>query len=91
MTPERWQRIEELYHSADALPHDERARFLAAACGSDHELHREVASLLEERTNADGFLSQPAIVRGARMLSDVRLDAGSVMHAQNNAKGVPPM
>ena len=37
---------------------------------NDHELHREVASLLDERADAGGFLSQPAIVRAAPMLSD---------------------
>ena len=32
MTPERWKRIEELYHAALARPPAERAAFLAAAC-----------------------------------------------------------
>jgi len=71
MTPARWERIEQLYHAADALPLDQRAQFLADACADDQELHREVTSLLGERMSAGGFLSQPAIVRAARMLSDV--------------------
>ena len=32
MTPERWKRIEELYHAARARPPGERAAFLAEAC-----------------------------------------------------------
>ena len=31
MTPERWKRIEELYHAARARPSGERAAFLAEA------------------------------------------------------------
>ncbi len=48
MTPERWQRIEALYHAARARPPAERAAFLAEACPDDEALRREVESLLSE-------------------------------------------
>ena len=35
MTPERWQRIEALYHAAYARPAGERAAFLDEACRGD--------------------------------------------------------
>jgi serine/threonine protein kinase len=60
MDHERWQRIERLYHDALARPTAERAAFLARACGGDDALAREVASLLEQRPSAEGFLGEPA-------------------------------
>lgn len=46
MTPERWGRIEELYHAALERPEEQRAGFLDEACGGDQELRGEVESLL---------------------------------------------
>jgi len=69
MTPERWKRIEEVYHAARARPEGERAAFLAEACRDDDALRREVESLLTEETSDEGFL-EPALVIAARMVSD---------------------
>ena len=56
MSPERWRRVEELYHRAlEREPH-ERAAFVAQA---DSDVCREVESLLAQRTG-DGPLDQPA-------------------------------
>ena len=65
MTPERWKRIEELYHAARNRPPGERAAFLAEACPDDEALRRDVESLLNEPVSADGFLDAPARVGGA--------------------------
>jgi len=48
MRPDRWQRIEQLYHSA--LEREEPARdpFLREACRDDEETYREVRSLLDQ-------------------------------------------
>ena len=35
MTPERWKRVEELFHAAGARPSAERAAFLAVAVRDD--------------------------------------------------------
>src|SRR5262249_61615117 len=48
MTPDRWKRVEALYHGALALPAGARAAFLAEACPDDEALRREVESLLNE-------------------------------------------
>jgi Tol biopolymer transport system component len=48
MTPERWRRIEELFHEARERAPDDQEAFLDAACGSDSDLHRDVASLLDQ-------------------------------------------
>ena len=46
MTPERWQRVKELFAAALERPVAERATFLDSACGGDPELRIEVESLL---------------------------------------------
>src|ERR1700674_3682969 len=46
MNAERWQKIEDLYHSAGQREQDERSAFLAEACQGDEQLRREVESLL---------------------------------------------
>ena len=51
MTPERWERVKEVFAEASALPTESRAAFLARACGSDVALRDEVSSLLRA---ADG-------------------------------------
>ena len=50
MDPQRWARIESVYHAALAKTPDERPRFLAAVCAAEPEVRQEVESLLE---NAD--------------------------------------
>jgi len=57
MTPERWARIESLYHEARAKRPEERAAFLLAACADDESLQREVANLLSQPGSDEGFLA----------------------------------
>ena len=66
MTPERWKRIEELYHAARARPPADRAAFLAEACSDDEAMRRNVESLLAESESDDGFLAEPALAMSAR-------------------------
>ena len=44
--PERWSRIQELFHQALEIADDERDNWLLQRCGRDTLLWREVASLL---------------------------------------------
>ncbi|MGD8415057.1 MAG: serine/threonine-protein kinase, partial [Candidatus Latescibacterota bacterium] len=46
MADQTWDRIKELFHAALKYPVEERAQFLAAACGDDDALRSEVADLL---------------------------------------------
>ena len=71
MTPERWQRTEDLYHAAAGRPPSERAAFLLEACGSDDELRRDVESLLDE--SVEGFLDEPAASIAAHVSSGAPL------------------
>ncbi len=57
MTPERYQRVGEIYLAALELPPEARSDFLTRSCGSDSELRREVESLLEAHRDAEGVLA----------------------------------
>jgi hypothetical protein len=60
MTPDRWQRIKELFASALERDEDARSAFLEEACAADPALRSEVNALLSEHERADGFLDHPA-------------------------------
>jgi hypothetical protein len=62
--PERWARLDELYHAALEQPEEQRDAFLRDACGGDEDLQREVRSLLRFHGN-EGFLDKtPAEIAG---------------------------
>src|SRR6516225_430046 len=69
MTSDRWQRIEELYHSAREREGNQRAAFLKEACAGDDALRREVESLLAQEKGADNFLESPALKVAAKVLA----------------------
>jgi hypothetical protein len=51
-TPDRWEKIEQLYHAALERDEAQRAGYLHEACGEDEALRREVESLLAQETQA---------------------------------------
>ncbi len=59
MTPERWRRIENLYHAALDQAPERRSAFLEEASNGDDELRREVESLLAEDSGKQGALDRP--------------------------------
>ena len=62
MTPERWQRIETLYHAARDREPEERAAFLDQACQGDEELRRRIELLLAQDSPSEKLLDRPAAV-----------------------------
>jgi len=78
MTPERWQQVKGLFHSALARGPDERADFLARACGGDESLRREIESLIRSHDLGESFIEQPAADVAAELLAGrpFRLEAG---------------
>lgn len=71
MTPDRWQTIKEIFNAAVLLQPEERAGFLADACGDDEAVRSEVASLLSAHAGDEGFLAVPAFAMGAELLMDL--------------------
>jgi TolB-like protein/predicted Ser/Thr protein kinase len=79
-TPERWQKIEALYHSALERDPAARATFLDDACGNDDELRREVESLLATDPTGQGLLDRPV----ASLLAEsatIELEPGACLGA----------
>ncbi|MFN7933381.1 MAG: protein kinase [Bryobacteraceae bacterium] len=46
MSPERWERVKDLFVEVESKPAEERERYLRAECGGDEELRSEVERLL---------------------------------------------
>jgi serine/threonine protein kinase/Flp pilus assembly protein TadD len=77
MRPERWQAIEELYHSASDLPDGQRNSFLIEACGEDQSLLREVVSLLRHGSSSQSVLDTPAITIMAKAIAADEIQSGT--------------
>ena len=75
MTPERWEKVGELYRAALERAPDKRARFLDQTCGGDADLRREVEALLIAEDSAGNFMSGDAMEHVGRMLADEHTDA----------------
>ena len=52
----RWQRIQQVYHSALERRSDERSPYLDQACGTDEDLRRTVKTLLTQSTCTDDLV-----------------------------------
>src|SRR6266576_297773 len=70
MTPERWQRIKPLLHSALERQPSERSAFLAAECAGDEGLRQDVESLIASHDQAGEFIESPAVEVMAGSLTD---------------------
>jgi serine/threonine protein kinase len=58
MSPERWRRVEDVYHSALERDPDARGDFLAAVCEGDSNLRCEVESLLRQTEAVSSILDR---------------------------------
>ena len=82
MSPERWQKIDRLFHSALQLDDGERAAFLVHACLGDERLRQEIDSLLASHDQAASFIETPAGDAAAGLLAErhSRLTPGTMVN-----------
>jgi serine/threonine protein kinase/tetratricopeptide (TPR) repeat protein len=79
--PQRWRRIEEIYHSALKRPSDGRVAFLTDACSGDSELLEGVQSLLAASEQAGSFLEIPAIEDASTLkAAPVQVGSYKILH-----------
>ena len=78
MPPERLQQIERIFHAALEVEGTRRGEFLNQACGNDHDLRREVESLLAYRTRAEAFIERPAMEMAAHQMARTTEAQGEV-------------
>jgi tetratricopeptide (TPR) repeat protein len=69
MKPERWEKVEHLYHAALECAPGERGALLDKACAGDEDLRREVESLLAYDEQAQAFIATPPDEIAAEMLA----------------------
>jgi serine/threonine protein kinase len=85
-----FQRIEELFHRAVALPEVDRAAFLDEACAGDMELRAAVEELLRHDPGenvAETFLASPL----AREAERLRSDASTKIDLVQRRSSLPPV
>ena len=70
MTPERWQQVNEVFHRALEREPGDRPAFLEQACNGDHELRREVESLIGIHQQSGSFIDNPALAAAAQLLAE---------------------
>ena len=61
MDPNRWRKIEEVFHQAIELPGDARSDYVNKACQKLPEIKAEVISLLEQHVDESGFLEKSPV------------------------------
>ena len=77
MTPERWQKVKEIFHSALQYEPAQRSVFVSSVCGDDALLRKEVESLISSHEKDGSFIDSPAYEAAAEMLeNDRELKAG---------------
>ena len=70
MQEERWQKIEEIFAQAVALPFDERKHFVEETCLDDEELCHEILELLFEDEANKEFLSESVFTKTLQIIGD---------------------
>ncbi|HEV8189408.1 MAG TPA: protein kinase [Pyrinomonadaceae bacterium] len=76
ITHDNWQRIKEIFDSAQKLSAAERPDFLDHACGDDTSLREEVEALLTADASNEDFLNSPAYHFAAEILVETEFSAG---------------
>jgi eukaryotic-like serine/threonine-protein kinase len=61
VSPERWERLQSLFHAAVPLEAPAREEMLAAACGGDDDLRAQVHRLLAAHERPGGIIELPVV------------------------------
>jgi serine/threonine protein kinase/Tol biopolymer transport system component len=69
MKPERWSKIESIFHKALEADEIRRDSVIEESCAGDDELRREVESLLAHNSDSASFIEKPAFASRANTSS----------------------
>jgi serine/threonine-protein kinase len=75
MNAQRWQQVNDLFHSAIERAPEQRAAFLNEACRGDESLRCEVKSLLAYHERTENFIESPAFENVPELLIGDRAGA----------------
>ena len=70
MDPERWNRLESLYHSALNRPAPERDAYLSEVCADDAALREEVRTLIAKHEQSGNFIDSTVFDIGIRAMAE---------------------
>ncbi len=70
MSPDQWQRVNDLFYAALERDPDQRHEFLLRACNDDSETLREVESLLAAHHRADTLTGGQVFQKAVRVIAD---------------------
>lgn len=70
MTPEKWKRVKDIFHSAFEMNEAERERFISAECGDDETMLVEVNSLFSAHSESDSPFDNPAFEAISSLVED---------------------
>jgi serine/threonine protein kinase len=87
MKPERWSKIESIFHKALAADESRRGSVIEESCAGDEALRREVESLLAHHSDSASFIEKPAFA-GQVNTSSVR-PVTAAAAPRPDLKGVP--
>jgi hypothetical protein len=71
MKPDRWYKIEQVFHAALQRKPEDRANFLNQSCADDPGLYDDVKALLASYENDDSFFEESAAALAAEMFADL--------------------
>ena len=72
MTPERWKKLDALFHEALELEKEARAVHLAKVCRDDEQLREEAERLIAAHEREGSFIDSPIYVEAAEQKDDGR-------------------
>jgi len=89
IVPDRWRRIEELFHVSSEMPEPQRRAFLREACGNDEQLRRELETLLAIDDHESLLIA--GIVDDATNSLLLDEEPGATAAEPDRAKGAAPL
>ncbi|MBI4468315.1 MAG: serine/threonine protein kinase, partial [Acidobacteria bacterium] len=70
MTPERWQKIKNVFQSALGHEPEQRSALLDKACANDDEMRGKVEAMLHAHAEAGSFIEAPAVDVAAELMAE---------------------
>jgi eukaryotic-like serine/threonine-protein kinase len=70
MTPERWKKLEALFHEALELEGGARAAYLAKVCGDDEQLRQEAERMIAAHESESSFIDSPIFAETGDAIHD---------------------
>src|SRR5215467_2309347 len=70
MTPERWEKIERIFHAALERGPLERAAIVDESCMNDETLRSEIQRLLDAHDQSSSFIEAPAADVAASLIAE---------------------